>query len=490
MRRLRLDVRLDRLPVSVKLPLVVMIFMGAVAAIASERVLTRLAEAQTRHLEDLALVHLDTLSSALVEPLVRDDVWEAFALIARAHESHAGLKPTLTVVARADGSVLAASDPRAVPAFEPIPEDLAGAAGSAGWSLTTEGDEAQALAQREVTSGGVRLGSIHTRFDVTPFLEERRSVLWTLVVTNGAVTLSLSLLAWAVVRRMMRPMQILAETLQAGAEGEVAPIPAAALASARGEVAGVFRRFNALAAAVREREALARKLAEEERLASLGRLASSMAHEINNPLGGLLNAVDTLEAHGDAADVRDRSLGLIRRGLHGIRDVVRSTLATYRPDREARDLRPTDLDDLRLLVDPEVRRKTLGLVWHNRLDRDIPGLAGPIRQIALNLLLNACAATPPGGRLTFEAVMDEGMLELVVADGGAGMPQAAVDALLDGRPDEADGGVRIGIGLGIVRRLAGEAGGRFAVENTASGARVRVRLPMPSTRGQELRHVA
>lgn len=479
---------LARLPISVKLPLVVIVFMGAVAAIVSERVLTRLAEAQTRHLEDLAAVHLDTLASALVEPLVRDDVWEAFALIERAHASQAGLKPTLTVVARADGTVLAASDPRAVPAFAPVPPDLAGAAGPAGWSLAPTGDAAQALARREVTSGGVRLGSIHARFDVTPFLEERRGVLWALIATNAAVTLTLAVLAGAVVRRMMRPVRILSASLQAGAEGAVAPIPPEAMARARGEFVGLFRRFNALADALREREALARKLAEEERLASLGRLASSMAHEINNPLGGLLNAVDTLEAHGDAPDVRARSLGLIRRGLHGIRDVVRSTLATYRPDREPRDLRPADIDDLLLLVEPEARRKALALVWTNRLDRDVPGLAGTIRQIALNLVLNACAATPAGGRVAFSATLADGALVITVEDGGPGLPPSALDRLAGAPPAHGSSGG--GIGLGVVHRLVQEAGGAVAVDNTPGGARVRVRVPLPVAPVEGLRHVA
>ena len=89
-----------------------------------------------------------------------------------------------------------------------------------------------------------------------------------------------------------------------------------------------------MARAVAEREALVARLADEERLASLGRLASGVAHEINNPLGGLFNAIDTLKVHGDKPQVRRGAIDLLDRGLRGIRDVVRSALAAYRPDRE------------------------------------------------------------------------------------------------------------------------------------------------------------
>ena len=88
-----------RLPMAVKIPLVVTVFMAAVAAFVSERVLTRFQEAQTKHLGDLAAIYLDGLASSLVDPVVREDVWETFDIVDRARQTHAGLKLTETVVA-------------------------------------------------------------------------------------------------------------------------------------------------------------------------------------------------------------------------------------------------------------------------------------------------------------------------------------------------------------------------------------------------------
>lgn len=465
-----------RLPLSIKVPAVVIIFMAAVAVFVSERVLTRLAEAQTRHLGDLATVYLDGLASAVADPLVREDVWEVFDVLDRARNTNAVLKPTQTVVANAEGRVLAASDPRVLPSWSALPAPLR-AMPADDTRIVARPGAALADARRELSTGGRVVGSIHATFDIAPLLAERRAVLVALVGTNALLTIILAATAWLTVTRMMRPLGVLSTHLQAGAATRIEPIPEATVEAAPHEFRRLFAAFNEMAGAVRDREALSRHLADEERLASLGRLASGMAHEINNPLGGLFNAIDTLNAHGGRADVRQRTLALIERGLKGIRDVVRTALVTYRTDADARELNAADVDDLRLLVEPEIRRKRLALEWTNLGYEQVPVPASAVRQILLNLLLNACAATPAGGSVTVAAATEGHRFVITVADAGAGMSETAREVLIG--PEQAVASGAGGLGLWLVRRLVREVGGTVSVgANEPAGTIVRVTIPL------------
>ncbi len=82
----------------------------------------------------------------------------------------------------------------------------------------------------------------------------------------------------------------------------------------------------------------------------LGRLSSLLAHEINNPLGGLLNATDTIRSYADRPEVVKQSAELLDRGPHHLRDVARAMLGQYWLDRRGMPLSAEDFADLRLLV--------------------------------------------------------------------------------------------------------------------------------------------
>jgi len=156
-----------RLPLAIKIPLVVTVFMAAVAIFVTERVLTRLEDTQARHLRDLATVYLDGLASALTDPVVREDVWEVFDILDRARQTHAGMKPTDTVVATPDGRVLAASDPRAVPPWSKLPTKFLSDR-AAEPAVSIRDHEAMAVARRDLSSGGRTVGSVHAAFDIGP----------------------------------------------------------------------------------------------------------------------------------------------------------------------------------------------------------------------------------------------------------------------------------------------------------------------------------
>lgn len=225
------------------------------------------------------------------------------------------------------------------------------------------------------------------------------------------------------------------------------------------------------------------RLADEERLGSLGRLASGVAHEINNPLGGLFNALDTLKVHGEKPQVRKGAIDLLDRGLRGIRDVVRSALAAYRPDREKRDLQAADVDDLRLLVGPEVRRKRIDLTWENELPPELAIIAFPVRQVVLNILLNACRAVSDGGSVALSAQVSAGDLAIVVEDSGPGLPDHIAVFLAEGG-SPAPIAAETGLGLWVAKRMAAELMGTLtAGRSSLGGACMRLTIPLGGNAG-------
>lgn len=477
-------------PVTVKIPLLVALLMVMVSAVISERVLTRLSETQARHLQELGNAYLDGLSSSLMPAVLRQDVWEVFDTIDRARGLYRGLEPVDTIVTGADGQVLAASDPRRFPTDSTLDAEYLEQFPQAG-ELRADDGEKRAFLQRDLLYQDRRIGAAYATFNTESLLAERRDVLLTLLVTNAVITLALALLGYLAVSRMVRPMRILSDHLHQGAAGTVQPI-ADTRTTASSETRHLFKAYNDMAAAVREREALAHRLAEEERLASLGRLASGMAHEINNPLGGLFNTLDTLKRHGDSHSVRNTSIDLLERGLTGIRDVVRATLVNYRTDGEPRTLRPVDMEDLQVLIKPELTRRSLALTWSSDITVELPVHAGAVRQIVLNLLLNACAASPAGSIVALTARTGETGLIITVDDSGPGMPQAAADFLIsneDGQTAPPDSGARLG--LWLVRRLGREIEAEFSVSTSElGGTRIILEIPYRQREKERQVHVA
>jgi signal transduction histidine kinase len=474
-------------PITVKVPLAVAVLMMLVALLLSERVLAGLTETQARHLRDLAQSYLDGLSSAVGPSILREDTWEVFDAIERAQELNKSLRPLETVITNADGQVIAASNPRRHPIGSPL-GNRQQALSSPDQSFSFEAGADTASAVRKLSYPGRTVGLIHAVFDTRHLAAERRNVILALITTNGALTLLLATAGWILVARMMRPVWILTDHLGLARDPSAVPIASNIVTRQRGEFGRLFRAYNALVHSMEEHDALVKKLAEEERLGSLGRLASALAHEINNPLGGLFNALATLKSHGQLAHVRLNAIGLLERGLLGIRDVVRTTLAVYRTEDDGRDLAAADINDLQLLITPEARRKAVAVVVRNGIDGTIGLPSTPVRQAILNLLLNAVAASPDGAEVSLAAELVDGALSITVVDRGPGLPDVAAEILCGSLPAAPwrDGS---GLGLWTTRRVIAALGGRIYVERPPSGGTA-LHLIIPIERAEELPHVA
>jgi phosphonate transport system substrate-binding protein len=179
---------------------------------------------------------------------------------------------------------------------------------------------------------------------------------------------------------------------------------------------------------------------------------------------------------------------LPERGLRGIGDVVRTTLATYRADRDDRPLTPSDLDDLKLLIGAEAARKRLAIRWENGLADNAALPASTVRQVLLNLMLNSVTASPEEAGIAVSITATDARLVLVVSDRGGGLPQEPNDPLHGRSSKPASSPDGVGLGLWMIWRLVDELNGQIEAKSAGDATSIAVTLPFPPA--PELRHAA
>lgn len=464
--------RFRALPVTLRVPIVAATLMILLGLIASQGVLWALGRVQASRLGETARLHVEGLSVALGPSVLRQDVWEVYDILDRARAAYDGHRLLMTVVADDRGRVLAATDPRRAPVGDAVAAHEAGAVAPEAVRMTGE-PVLRVIAPLMLQ--GREVGRIVTELDVTDLLAERRQVALWLLFGNAAATALLAFGGWLAVARILRPVGVLVRAMD-DPRGAPRPIPEAEIPRGDPGLARLFATYNRMATAVEARAEAERRLAERERFVSLGRLASSLAHEVNNPLGGLLTAADTIRSYADRPEVVRRSADLMLRGLNHLREVARAILDQHRLDRAGQPLRPEDFEDLRLLFEPEAQSRRQRLDWRIEAGARMLGRlpAAPVRQVALNLLLNAGAAAGPGGRVGFAVTNGGDRLAIAVRDTGGGLAPSDLARLMASGPVPQGGGV----GLRIVRDIVAGLDGTIRHERTGGETVILVELPL------------
>jgi signal transduction histidine kinase len=464
--------RVGTWPITMRVAVATAVLMVLLGLVASQQVLSTLGRLQDARLREYARLHVEGLAVALGPYALHKDVWEVYDTLDRARTNASGERILFTVVADDRGRVLAATDP----ARAPVDSDVAAVDADAVpvGEVTAANGSAVVRVTAPLSVQDRVVGQVVTELDVSDLVAQRRTATLALLAGNAVATLILVLAGYFVMARMLKPVELLARHMgEAG--GTPHPIPEAAIPLSDSVLARLLRNFNDMAGAIDARAEAERRLAERERFVSLGRLSSSLAHEINNPLGGLLNATDTIRTYADRPDVVRQSADLLDRGLRHLRDVSRVILEENRMDRSGRRLSASDFEDLRLLFEPETSRRGQRLEWRidggNDILQRFP--SGPVRQIALNLLLNASSAAPEGGAVSLAVCGARDGLRLAVTDDGPGLPDAARGRLMSEAPVEPGGGV----GLRLVRDLVAGLGGGVACTRSHGRTRITVDLP-------------
>lgn len=464
--------RLQDMPLSLRVPLIASAMMVLVGVVASQQVLSSLSSVQEARLQELARLHVDGLAVALGPSVLRRDVWEVFDTLDRATAAGSGQRMVLTVVADETGRVIAASDPLRAPVDSDVGLLADGAQAIDAIRLSGAEDHIRVAAPLDYQ--GRNVGLIISELNVADLVAERWKAGLYLLAGNAVATLVLAFGGYLAMRRMLKPVARLAGHM-GRMEGTLELIPASDVPKGDTELARLFQTYNAMSDAVQATAEAERRLAERERFVSLGRLSSSLAHEVNNPLGGLLNAADTIHTYADRPEVVRQSAELMQRGLGHLRDVTRAILDQNRLDRTGQPLRREDFEDLKLLFEPEAHSRSQALDW--QVDAAASALesqpAAPVRQVTLNLLLNAGAAAGMNGKVGLTVGNDGNSLSISVTNTGAAMSEGDLARLMDSGPLPPGGGV----GLRLVHDIVAGLGGTIGHVRAEGQTRIRVDLP-------------
>jgi PAS domain S-box-containing protein len=232
---------------------------------------------------------------------------------------------------------------------------------------------------------------------------------------------------------------------------------------------------------ITERKRLERQLLHSERLASMGTLASSLAHEINNPLSVILGFAQDLLTEIPADSPHSQSLRIIEQEAVRCGRVLQRLLhfARAHPPSMTEVNIGSILQSVVELIRPQAKK--LKIESRLKVAKNLPNIQGDanqLEQLVLNLALNALQAMPDGGKLTITADEESGRVTIAVADTGVGIENADLPRVFD--PFFSRKGVAgTGLGLSICQRIVTEHHGEVRIESEAGkGTRVLVHLPV------------
>lgn len=464
-----------------KLPLwgALLILVTAIAVTGSNLLQTR------ENIKKNMLLRSEILGRSLVRTLysavTQDDVWRAYEIInfpMRAEVRKPSFQLEDFIVLDENNQVFISTATKSYPLLAEL--DSLGPAFSQlrqqlelneGRMVIVEADKI--LLGIPMVAEGVVLGALILVHPTDYFRASFDSIVKRNAWTTLLVLLILLPISWYWGRRMASPLSLLTRYMSELGRQLPAPLPER-IYPHNDELGRLFQVYDQMLLQLAEKKDIERQMMKSERMASLGRLTASIAHEINNPLAGLLTAVDTVKQHASPDPLLARVLPLLERGLHQIKDIVGALLVEAKAKGRALD--SSDIDDVQTLLAQEARKIGVELLWQNSIAGAVSLPATMVRQVLINLVLNAVHAAGNGGHVSVDARLAEEHLILEVGNDGQAIAPEHMDHLFE--PFTRINPEGQGLGLWVTHQIVEQLRGNVIVNSRLGWTRFCVTLPL------------
>lgn len=425
------------------------------------------------------------LANTLVAPVLHDDIWRAYEILQSVRENHPvapELQAEILLVTTADFKVFVSTKPKEFPiGSSPATQGSAYAqlrqallAGEVVHQRVVEPNGSPLyFVMSPLVADGVTLGHVILGYSKVSFFPRfaglvTRAALVTLLVLCVIIPVS-----WMWAARTGEPLLRLAEAMRRVPD-ELAATHLADLPDSGDEIGQLALSFQRMVTELKKKQALENQMLVSERLAAVGRLTAGIAHEINNPLAGMITAINTYQKHGEKTDpMAVSTLSLLARGLTQIRHTVSALLVETKP--QDRPFSPEDIQDVVILVEGQTHGNAVRIRVDDGLLGMVPLPATLIRQILLNLMLNAVSAAGQDGTVDLALAVADSSLQISVSNDGEFIPRERMDTLFEPFATHNDKGN--GLGLWIVYQIVQQLAGSIEVESSPGTTRFKLELP-------------
>ena len=326
------------------------------------------------------------------------------------------------------------------------------------------------------------IGLVQTSISLTDF----RRLLRDAYIKNFAIAMTALLFAcgasFFILSRLNRPIRLLSAAAEKVAGGD---LTARIGESGRDEIGRLARSFDSMILKLAERKELEDRLRQLERRSILAEMASTLAHEIRNPLNLINLTADHLgdqflpEAVSRQADYQELVSSLKSEVKH-LNHVVGDFIALGRPRKLRREVFPLSglVGQVEVMVKQQIATKGLKFICECPEGLRLNADQEQVRLVLINLMLNSIQAVSRGGRIVFrsESRGKDGT-RIFVEDDGTGVEAADLETIFEPYFTKRDGGT--GLGLALARRILDEHGGSITARNNPLGG-LTMELHFPS----------